>query len=381
MNKDTAGQEAGQVQDQAAEDLRQYTDDVIENVMTDEQRNDYVEGREITWTKEQIEALGEDVQDKEESGEKKPVGPSDVLGVLDQTIQADKFVESRAENTVAFQKLRKRAQAAEKKAQNLEKRNLELETESKVLRETGAGKAGEKEYNFDNPDDVEQFIKDTQEASKKPEDKPPEPPEIQILPDDYVDDTDIPRFFDENGNVYDEFIDDNPTGKAVFQAKTKAGQVVEITDRKVLADYDTLMRQRYGDQLYLAMWGTQQTPGPMAIWRDRAPKGEVMAVLNSNDPLNSTLFVYRSILAALQQQQAQQQGAQPSQQPAPQPGPQPHSPAQPQQRQARQHPRGFGAGPTTEQDLQPKAPSPIEIPDKAIRDMEPEDRDAWLREE
>lgn len=381
MNKDAAGQETEQVQDQAGEDLRQYSDDVIEDVMTDGQRDDYTAGREITWTKEQLETLGEDVQGKEEAGKPtKPVGPSDVLGMLDQTIQADRLIEGRAESTVAFQKLRKRAQAGEKKVDGLEKRNFELETELKVLRETGAGKPAEKEYDFDNPDDVEQFIKDTQEASKQPAEAAPEPPEIQILPDDYTEDSSLPRFFDDSGNVYDEFIEDNPTGKAVFQGKTKSGHVVEITDRRILSEYDDIMRAKYGDQLYIAMWGTPQVPGPMSIWRDRAPKGEVMAVLNAQDPINATLFVYRNILAALQQQQAQPQGGVPPQPPA-QSGPQPHTPTQPPQREVRPHPRGFGAAPMTEQESQPKAPSPIEIPDKAIRDMEPEDRDAWLREE
>lgn len=392
MDQNTAGQETKDVQAPENEDL-QYSDDVIENVMTEEQRNDYLEGREIEWTEEQKKVLGEEAQKTEgKKDTKAPVGPNDILGTLDRTMQVGQFVEQNAENTNAYQKLRRRAQTAEKKTKDLETRNKELEAENRAYKQTvEERKQARTEYNFDDPDDVERFIEDErkkakEDAGKPAETKDPEPPAFQIL-DEGQPDASQPRFFDDYGNSYDEVIQDNPTGKPVFSGKTKDGRVVNVIDRDMLVEIDDRMKATYGQQLYNAMWGRLPNgqPGIMNIWRDKAPEQEIMAVFNSPDPVLATLQVYRSIIAALQQQQVQQPGGgQPPQQP-PQPSGappiQPQPPQQPVRKETRPGPRGFGAGPITEQDLNPKPVDVIDVSDKSVRDLGDEGRDKWLMED
>ena len=272
MTDETAGRNP-----EAPEEAPVPTDDELV-LATEEQRNQMLEGGEIQWTEEQLEVLGKDAPKQEPE----QLGTEVVLGALDRAIEHEAVIQSKAEKSAAYQKLRKRAQAAEEREKEKERKLIELEAQNKAYKESLERLGPEEDYDLNDPEDLERYLAKKREDLGSTEDQPE--PEYQTIPDEIARyEEERPRFADADGNVYDGKVD-NPTGKPYFRIKNKEGKERVIFDRFALDEYDQNMYERFGPEVYKSMWGTPQRPGVMAVYRDKAPTEEIMQILSAPDP-------------------------------------------------------------------------------------------------
>lgn len=367
-------------------------------LMTEEQRVAYMSGEEVDLTHEQEALFGSGAtgkpdaekgtpQEKKEGDAPAPTEPGEVIQALETKIKDVPPVKpEQVERSSSFKRLRNRAQKAEARLKELERKAAEYEAENRAYKESLAAlksaDADEDSYDLTDPEQLEKYIKAIAEEElgglkgKQPQDgaKPPAdgqeefivlPPEATAQPES--------RFIDAAGTSYDKIVKENPSDKAYFIVKnSKTGEQKVLYDKTALAEYDKELAERVGPELYRQMWGTAENPGLMSWWRDNAPESDVVALLNADDLTIATVEIYKQLLGQLQQQQAGQQ-----------PGISPQ--AQTQQSQPgiqmpkERPPVGLGPAPTTSDAAAfGRKPKPEEYTDEQLAKMTEEERNKYL---
>jgi len=294
--------------------IRDFTEEELA-ALSEEERNELLQSGEVlvkAGTEEPDTPVEEPDGEEPPEGEQKPDGDEEgdeevVAEPTDEELEALASDEEPKDDPI-WRAERQKRQKAQKELDDtrreLDEVNAKMQVFEKLMQEaTGDGEPDEEDglgIDFEEDMDLEEYTEkllkviEKKFSGKKEEVK--EEPGYRTL---HEEEMAPPRYVDPDGNDYSGYVQN---GQIEFRRgkrwelvrDEKTGQSVPVFDAKAVYEVDTDTVDRFGENVFTAMWGQEGRPGPLAKWRAEDFKGFLMA-LNDPDPPKALFNKYLAL--------------------------------------------------------------------------------------